>query len=104
MNIKLPHVVLLLIGVAILAVGGILLFNLQAPPPEPTQGPSQPPQWSPPTQPPAPKYVGSINSNIYHYPSCKWAKKIYPQNEIWFSSPSDAKVHGYRPCKVCRPP
>ncbi|MAF43121.1 MAG: hypothetical protein CMI54_02980 [Parcubacteria group bacterium] len=39
---------------------------------------------------------------MYH--SCEWAKKIYPQNKIWFSSPSDATAHGYRPCKVCRPP
>jgi len=104
MNIKLPHVVLLLIGVVILAVGGTLFFNQQAPAPEPTQGQSQQNQWSPPTQPAAPKYVGSTNSNIYHYPSCKWAKEIYPQNEIWFSSPSDAMAQGYRPCKVCRPP
>ena len=22
------------------------------------------------------KYVGSANSNKYHYPDCKWAKKI----------------------------
>lgn len=50
------------------------------------------------------KYVGSINSDIYHYPSCEWAQKIQPANEIWFSSPQDARAHGYRACKVCRPP
>lgn len=49
-------------------------------------------------------YVGSVNSNIYHYPSCEWAKKIYPENEIWFSSVADAKAHGYRACRVCEPP
>lgn len=49
-------------------------------------------------------YVGSINSNIYHYPSCIWAQKIKPENEIWFSSPEDAWAHGYRPCEVCKPP
>ena len=49
-------------------------------------------------------YIGSVNSNIYHYPSCEWAKRIYPQNEIWFSSVADAKAHGYRACKVCKPP
>ena len=103
MKINLPLAVLLLIGVAALAVGVTLAFNLQAP--EPTQAPSQQPQGQPlPDQPAAQKYVGSINSNIYHYPSCKWAKKIYPQNEIWFSSPSHARANGYRPCKVCRPP
>lgn len=49
-------------------------------------------------------YVGSINSNIYHYPDCRYAQRIKPENEIWFSSPEDAKAHGYRPCKVCKPP
>lgn len=50
------------------------------------------------------KYVGSTNSDKYHYPSCEWAKKISPANEIWFSSAADARAHGYIPCKVCDPP
>jgi hypothetical protein len=49
-------------------------------------------------------FVGSIKSNKYHYPDCIWAKKIKPENEIWFSSSSDARIHGYVPCKVCNPP
>jgi hypothetical protein len=49
-------------------------------------------------------FVGSIKSNKYHYPDCTWAKKIKPENEIWFSSSADAKAHGYMPCKVCSPP
>ncbi|GEM_PF-1299982 len=49
-------------------------------------------------------YVGSVNSNIYHYQSCRWAKKITPENEICFSSIADAKSKGYRACKVCHPP
>ncbi len=49
-------------------------------------------------------YVGSVNSNIYHYPSCRWANEIHYDNEIWFSSVADAKSHGYRACKVCKPP
>ena len=53
---------------------------------------------------PSDKYVGSINSNVYHYPSCRYVKQIYPENKIWFSSSSDARAHGYRPCKVCCPP
>ena len=57
-----------------------------------------------PAAQPEKKFVGSIYSNVYHYPSCKWAKKIKPENEIWFSSPEEAKAAGYRPCKVCRPP
>ncbi|NIO20573.1 MAG: nuclease, partial [Candidatus Aenigmarchaeota archaeon] len=35
---------------------------------------------------------------------CYWAKKIKSYNEIWFSSSKDARAHGYRSCKVCRPP
>ena len=48
-------------------------------------------------------YVGSVDSNKYHYPSCRWAKEIIKQNEIWFDSKSDAAAHGYVPCKVCKP-
>ena len=49
-------------------------------------------------------FVGSIKSNKYNYLDCTWAKKIKPENEIWFSSSSDARTHGYVPCKVCNPP
>lgn len=49
-------------------------------------------------------FVGSTKSNKYHYPSCQWAQKIKPSNEIWFTSSEDARAHGYVPCKVCNPP
>ncbi len=49
-------------------------------------------------------YVGSANSNKYHYPWCQWAKKISPHNLVTFTSVSDAKNKGYVPCKVCNPP
>lgn len=50
------------------------------------------------------KYCGSINSDVYHYPWCTYAKKIKPENLIWFVDEYDAKSQGYRPCKVCNPP
>jgi micrococcal nuclease len=50
------------------------------------------------------KFVGSKKSDKYHYPSCRWAEKISPENEIWFSSSEDARAHGYVPCGVCKPP
>jgi hypothetical protein len=50
------------------------------------------------------QFVGSKNSDVYHYPSCQYAKQIKPQNQVWFSSASDALSHGYRPCSVCSPP
>ena len=49
-------------------------------------------------------FVGSVNSDVYHYPTCTYAQRIYPENQIWFSSSEDARAHGYRPCKVCNPP
>ncbi|AVX40773.1 micrococcal nuclease (plasmid) [Carboxydocella thermautotrophica] len=49
-------------------------------------------------------FVGSIKSNKYHYPDCRWAKKILPGNLIKFDSPKDARKKGYEPCGVCNPP
>ncbi|MGZ4849059.1 MAG: Ada metal-binding domain-containing protein [Halobacteriota archaeon] len=49
-------------------------------------------------------FVGSVNSNVYHYPSCYEAAKIKPENLITFNSVAEACVANYRPCKVCNPP
>jgi len=49
-------------------------------------------------------YVGSIKSDKYHYPSCRYTGQIYPENLIGFSSAAEAQAMGYVPCKVCRPP
>ncbi|MBT3168622.1 MAG: hypothetical protein HN952_03890 [Candidatus Cloacimonetes bacterium] len=49
------------------------------------------------------KYVGSVNSDIYHYPHCKSAKRICISNEVWFSSKNEARKNGYRACKLCFP-
>jgi micrococcal nuclease len=57
-----------------------------------------------PNQASSGQYLGSVNSDIYHYPSCIWAQSINAQNEIWFNSIEDAKNQGYRACKVCKPP
>ncbi len=59
---------------------------------------------APQSNPSDKKYVGSKNSNIYHFPDCEWAQKISPANQIWFSSPQEALSIGYSPCKVCKPP
>jgi hypothetical protein len=50
------------------------------------------------------KYVGSINSDKYHFPDCRCAQKIKPENRIWFANAEDARAQGYVPCKVCDPP
>jgi methylphosphotriester-DNA--protein-cysteine methyltransferase len=50
------------------------------------------------------KYVGSKTSDKYHYPDCKWAKKISPKNLVTFMTAEEAAKAGYVPCKVCKPP
>ena len=50
------------------------------------------------------KYVGSKNSNKYHYPTCGSAQRIKPNNLVTFNSAKDAQDAGYVPCKVCKPP
>jgi len=49
------------------------------------------------------KYVGSIKSNKYHYPDCRYAKEIKPENEIWFKTEEEALAAGYEPCGACKP-
>jgi len=49
-------------------------------------------------------YVGSVNSDVYHYPWCIAAQNILPENEVWFSSVEEAQAAGYRPCQICNPP
>jgi Adenosine deaminase len=51
----------------------------------------------------AQQYWGSVNSNKFHYPWCRWAKAIYPENLVVFKSRQAAMNAGYVPCKVCRP-
>lgn len=48
-------------------------------------------------------YVGSVDSDKYHNPSCRFAKEIPPENEIWFDSIEDAQNSGYSPCGGCHP-
>lgn len=49
------------------------------------------------------KYVGSTNSDKYHYPACTYAKRILEENQIWFGSIEEAEAAGYKPCGVCKP-
>ena len=61
---------------------------------------------APPAGTPAPgkTYVGSMTSNRYHYPDCKWAAQIRPRNMRHFANPQEARQRGYRPCPTCQPP
>jgi hypothetical protein len=49
-------------------------------------------------------FVGSKNSNVYHYPSCTSAATIKSSNLVTFATVQEACARGYRPCKVCNPP
>jgi competence protein ComEC len=49
------------------------------------------------------QFVGSINSEVFHYPSCGYVKNIHSENIVWYSSYDDAISKGKRPCKVCNP-
>lgn len=42
-------------------------------------------------------FVGSKNSNKYHWPWCAPAKNIKPENQIWFQSEAEARAVGYSP-------
>ena len=63
-----------------------------------------------PTAPPANlqsytgPFVGSINSNVYHYPWCWDAKSILPKNLVIFPTLADACAAGYRPSENCNTP
>lgn len=49
-------------------------------------------------------FVGSIKTMIYHTPDCPLAKKIPPEEQIWFSSPEEAIDLEYNPCTMCATP
>lgn len=44
-------------------------------------------------------FVGSKNSNQYHLPTSSYAKRIKPENQVCFSSVSEAQSKGYMPDK-----
>lgn len=74
---------------------------------EPTQEPTKKPTPTPtkePTKVEKGKFVGSIESDKYHKPSCGSVKNILPENEIWFKSVDEAIKAGYKPCGRCKPP
>ena len=59
-----------------------------------------------PTEPPiktSGTYVGSVDSDKYHIPDCRFAERILPENEIWFDTVEEAQAAGYTACGVCHP-
>ena len=39
-------------------------------------------------------FVSSKNSEIYHWPWCRWAKNIKKENEVWYKNEEQAKKAG----------
>ncbi len=48
-------------------------------------------------------YVASVNSEVYHLPSCRYVKRIHDENLETFTTAEEAERCGHRACKVCRP-
>ena len=46
-------------------------------------------------------YIGNINSQTFHTPTCKNLPK--ESNRITFSSREEAVNAGYHPCGTCKP-
>ena len=80
------------------------VFAAPTPTPTPTPEPTPTPVATPAPVQSVGQFVGSTESDKYHYPTCRHAKKISGANEIWFTSAADAQSHGYTACKVCHPP
>ena len=53
----------------------------------------------------APKTViiGCRTTKIYCRPGCPPGRRTKPENRVYFSSRNEARVKGYRACKVCKP-
>jgi len=61
------------------------------------------PTSPPPSPTPACPVVASRIRTKYHRPRCRWARKIDPRNKMSFSSATDARNAGLRPCGECHP-
>lgn len=48
-------------------------------------------------------YVGSVNSDKFHDPSCPHAHRIKESNKITFSGREDALNSNYESCDICNP-
>lgn len=48
-------------------------------------------------------YIGNKKTGKFHTPSCRWAKRINPQNKVGFQSRDAAINAGFSPCQVCTP-
>lgn len=50
-----------------------------------------------------PCFVANRNSDVYHAPECKWAKRIKPENSVKFDNAREAETQNFLPCRSCNP-
>ena len=70
---------------------------------QPPSGYLAPGVWKCPDTTAGAAYVGSDQSDKFHYPSCRWAAKIASHNRLCFASREAATNYGYAPCGTCKP-
>ncbi len=46
---------------------------------------------------------GCRTTKIYCLPGCPPGRRTKPKNKVYFSSRNEARIKGYRACKVCKP-
>ena len=49
------------------------------------------------------RYLGCKSTGIYCFPTCRDARRMKPENRLFFSTASRAVESGYRPCRHCKP-
>lgn len=49
------------------------------------------------------RYVGSRHSNVFHKPTCRFAKQISQDNLVTFATSLEARRANRRACKACKP-
>lgn len=48
-------------------------------------------------------FVGSLESDRFHVPGCRWARNIEATNRVTFASREEASKAGYIACQTCQP-
>lgn len=48
-------------------------------------------------------YIANRNSDIFHHPDCKWARKMFRKNVTRFQNMEEALGRNFKPCKICLP-
>ncbi len=50
-----------------------------------------------------PNFIGNSNTKKYHCLTCRYVPLMNVLHIRYFTSPKEAELAGYIPCKICRP-